>query len=184
MDPYTFFFLLFSLLMCIIILAIPVSLSFFIYRLIKSNSKVKALPFISIIPIIVFGYFIYTAVYPTKKFYKSEFEHVTKQQFPASANFLYKSASYPGFHGDYHSTQIIEVDTSYFQQLPKKLKKNGLKKGATNRGSRMIEKAEQKVEYLKSLSPSEEYYFDFEDSYYSVSFLSDETTLIIYRSEI
>lgn len=63
----------------------------------------------------------YIAVYPTDSFYYDEFEYVTNQKIPESAEIKFKDSSYPDFHGDYFSKSIIELSPTDFNRLLKEL---------------------------------------------------------------
>ena len=76
-------------------------------------------------------YMIVTAIWPLKGFYIDEFVCRSGLTFPKSAVFLYKSATYPDFHGDYSSEAVFTVSEADFEYLKNEIlkrRKDGLEK--------------------------------------------------------
>ncbi|TDX82778.1 hypothetical protein B0I22_2806 [Epilithonimonas xixisoli] len=108
-------------------------------------------------------YFSYTAVYPPKSFYYNEFEYVTKQKIPKSAEIKFKSSSYPDFHGDYFSKSIIELSLSDYSKLLKELQNDNALKESIENGNKVFER--------KIIGE--------EDRHLFIHFLKDRKTIVV-----
>ena len=69
MDIVIFFFIA-----IILLVGIPIGISHFLYRWIKKKGFDKRLRLLASIPILIVGYFIYDAIYPSAEFYKTDFK--------------------------------------------------------------------------------------------------------------
>lgn len=65
---------------------------------------------------------IYTAFYPTEDFYREIFAHYWDFELPQSAEFVYKRATYPDFHGDYAAVFIVELEAEDIKELQNDMK--------------------------------------------------------------
>ncbi|MGC4021703.1 MAG: hypothetical protein QM734_07050 [Cyclobacteriaceae bacterium] len=143
------------------------------------NKKDKRLKYLLFIPLIYFGYSVYTAIYPLDEFYKEDFKEVTGVDFPDQGKIIFKTASYPDIHGDYGSVSIVNVERDFYASLEKQLMIKGLQRAIEKHGSKELDEA------LKEIGgKSIESEFDFYNGhgvYYYVGFLSDKETLIIYK---
>jgi hypothetical protein len=170
------------LLTVIIILGIPIGLSFLTLRIIKKRHYDKRLRLIALIPILTIGYFIYTAFFPTDSFYKEDFKEVTGIDFPENGEIIYKSATYPDQFGDYGSTSIVKVDKEFYERLEGQLKTKGLKDNATNRedsepfdlGEISKQIGAKRIEKAFSMTADG-------GVFYYVGFVSDLETLVVQR---
>src|SRR5690349_14967546 len=97
MDRFIFLFLL----LFIITIIIPGGISLFILWDLEREKLNKKLRLLALVPFLIVGFLIYTALYPLDQFYEEELEEVTGVEFPNDAEILSKWASYPDFHGDY-----------------------------------------------------------------------------------
>ena len=168
----------------IIIVGVPIGLSFLILRFIKKRNYDKLLRLVALIPMLTIGYFIYTAFFPTDSFYKEDFKEVTGIDFPEDGEIVYKSATYPDQFGDYGSTSIVKVDKEFYERLEGQLKIKGLvdnvgKKEEDLSGpfdSREIEReiGTNKIEKAFSMTADG-------GVFYYVGFVSDRETLVVQR---
>lgn len=168
------------ILVFLIIIGIPVLLSFLIYMFIKRKNYDKRLRLIALLPILIVSYLIYTAIYPGEDFYRTEFIEVAGIELPDEAEFRYKSATYPDFFfGDYTSVSIIDVGEDFYNQLPKALAKKGLSENGETVSTEEFDKA---LEYTDNLKIARE--FSIEEGggvYYYIGFLTDKQTIIVQR---
>ena len=174
-----FLYILLIILISIIIIGIPIILSFWIYRKFKNkriNSKWKILAFL---PIFIVGYLIYDAFYPSSEFYATDFKEITGIELPITSEFNYKTSSYPDQHGDYNSVSIIEIGTEFYKNLQTRLIENGLSENGISLGCSELENAKKELNGLKI---EREFSSEFNDKYYYVAFLSDKKTILVQRS--
>lgn len=175
-------YLAFFLLTVIIVLGVPIGLSFLILRVIKKGNYDKRLRLIALLPILTIGYFIYTAFFPTESFYKEDFKEVTGVDFPENGEIIYKSATYPDQFGDYGSTSIVKVDKEFYDGLEAHLKEKGLEDNVNSEedsgpfDSATISKKIGKRKIEKSFSMMVD-----GGIFYYVGFVSDKETLIVQR---
>ncbi|MCK4635721.1 MAG: hypothetical protein KAT32_02560 [Candidatus Moranbacteria bacterium] len=99
-----------------IIFSIFALISFLLYKLGKKINK-KVGVFLALTSIIVFCYFTYTAFFPTDSFYEDEFKSIVGLDFPNSGKIIEQSATYPDFHGDYHSNFTVKLSKNDFTEL-------------------------------------------------------------------
>lgn len=175
-------YLAFFLLTVIIVLGVPIGLSFLILRFIKKGNYDKRLRLIALLPILTIGYFVYTAFFPTESFYKEDFKEVTGVDFPENGEIIYKSATYPDQFGDYGSTSIVKVDKEFYDGLEAHLKEKGLEDNVNSEedsgpvDSATISKKIGKKKIEKSFSITVG-----GGIFYYVGFVSDKETLIVQR---
>jgi len=167
------------LIVIILFIVIPIGISYLIYNLIKKRGINKRYRILSILPILIFGYFIYEAIYPDSDFYKNDFKEVTQMEFPKSGKIIYKTASFPDNFGDYTSSFLVELDNDNIVKLQEKLLKNGFKK----KENKMISK---ELEYIESRTKDKKYVDVYvkdneNDKLFSVGFLKDKKSVIITR---
>ena len=177
MDEFIFPILL--ILAPILIIGIPILLTFWIYRILRKkgiNSKWRILAFL---PIFIVGYFIYDAFYPSEEFYKVDFKEVTGIELPKNSEFEYKTAGYPDTHGDYSSVSIIDVGTDFYKYLQSDLTKNGLVENGKRIGCLEMDNAKRKI---NELIIEREFSKEYRDKFYYVAFLSDKKTILVQRS--
>ncbi|MFC5683817.1 hypothetical protein ACYE2N_01620 [Flavobacterium sp. MAHUQ-51] len=168
----------------IINVGVTVGLSFLILRFIKKRNYDKRLRLIALIPILINGYYIYTAFYPTDSFYKEDFKEVTGLYFPENGEIMYKTATYPDQFGDYGSTSIVKVDNEFYERLVGQLKTKGFSDNIAKKeddiggpfDSAKIEMEIGKKEIEKEFSMTAD-----GGIFYYVGFVSDKETLIIQR---
>lgn len=168
----------------IVIVAIPVGLSFLLLRIVKKRNYDKRFRLIALIPILTIGYFIYTAFFPTDSFYKEDFKEVTGIDFPENGEIMYKTATYPDQFGDYGSTSIVKVDKEFYKNLEGQLKTIGFTNNVARKEEELkgpfdleeIEKeiGTKKIEKAFSMTANGGVFF-------YVGFVSDKETLIIQR---
>ena len=172
-------FLLLLILAFLLIIGIPIGLSYLIYRFIKKRNYDKRLRLIALIPILLMTYLIYSALYPSEDFYRTDFTEVTGIELPEHVEFKYKSATYPDHFGDYTSISIINVGRDFYNNLPKALTEKGLKENGQKIGTTEFDKA---LEHTDNLEIESE--FSMEEGggvYYYVGFLTDNETIIVKR---
>jgi len=177
MDEFTFFLLL--ILVPILVIGIPILLTFWIYRTLRKkgiNPKWRVLAFL---PIFIVGYFVYDAFYPSTEFYKEDFKEVTGTELPKNSEFEYKTAGYPDTHGDYTSVSIVEIGTEFYKKLQSDLTKNGLTENGLTIGCTEMDNAKRKLNGLKI---EREFSKENGDKFYYVAFLSDKKTVLVQRS--
>lgn len=170
------FFILLTLIMLTLIVVVPLGLSLIIYWFIKKRRWNKYLSLLSLIPIIIVGYFIYDAIFPSETFYKEEFKIATDIDFPCNGKFIFKSATYPDIHGSYSSIFCFESDSIFFQELQNKL---GHIKDTTSLTP--IAEFENGKERIKERALIKEFSYNKRNVYYSVGFFSDKRTILMHR---
>ena len=167
------------LLVFFLIIGLPVGLSYFIYRFIKKRNYDKRLRFISLTPILIMTYLIYSAIYPSEDFYREDFVEVTGVELPGQVDFIYKSATYPDYFGDYTSISIIKVGKDYYDYLPNILIQKGLKDNGQKIHTTEFDKA---LAYIENEEIKKEYSMQESGGvYYYVGFLMDNETIIVQR---
>lgn len=163
----------------ILLIGIPIGISYFIYRWIKKKEFNKNYRLLALIPIIIVGYFIYEAIYPDTDFYKTDFKEVTEIEFPKNGKILYKTASFPDQFGDYTSSFLVEFDIQQIKKLEQNLKTKGFVKEENKMSSNQLDYIENKKRNIKY---SAEYVKNADGGkYYSVGFLNDNKSVIITR---
>ncbi|MCZ4410660.1 hypothetical protein O3Q51_17725 [Cryomorphaceae bacterium 1068] len=115
-------FLLLVLVAFVLVIGIPIGLSYMIYRFIKKRDYDKRIRIIALTPMLILGYLIYTAIYPDEDFYRHDFQEVAGIELPEEVDFKYNTASFPDHFGDYTSVSIIHVGKEFYQTLPAILK--------------------------------------------------------------
>lgn len=173
-------FLIFLLIIAVVIIGAPITVSFLLYRWIKKKQFSKKWRLISFVPILILGFFIYQAIYPDSDFYKEDFEQVVEMPFPTSGEIRYEIASYPDHFGDYTSSFLIELDKEDMDRLESHILNVGFKEVDNTMSSEELDYVESKVdskEYLKQYARNID-----ADKYFSVGFLNDGKSVIITRT--
>jgi hypothetical protein len=174
----------------ILILAGLIIITFFIglYLLLKFLYKflerrgLRKLGLLIIIGISLwFIYMIYTAIYPIDRFYYAEFKRITFREVPQSSKILRKSASYPGFHGDYCSAALFRLSLVDYKLLLNEIEND-------NRLSNIdeIEVTSSEFHYVIAKIPNAKIKYSFKmenlkhpSDYYFIGFMDDKQTIVI-----
>lgn len=163
----------------IFLIGIPIGISYLIYRWMKRREFNKWYRLLSIIPIIIVGYFIYEAMYPDVDFYKRDFKEITEMEFPKNGEIIFKSASFPDQFGDYASSSLVELGKDDIKKLEMNLKNKGFTKKENKMNTEVLNYIENKkgarvysAEYSKEINGG---------LYYSVGFLDDNKSVIVTR---
>ena len=163
----------------IFFIAMPIGISYLIYRWIKKREFNKWYRLLSLIPIIIVGYFIYDGINPDADFYKEDFKEVTEMEFPKDGKIIYKDASFPDQFGDYTSSFLVEFDKDYIKKLEMNLKSKGFVKKENKMSADAFDYIENKkgdrkytTEYCKDINGGK---------YYFVGFLNDNKSVIVTR---
>lgn len=160
-------------------IAIPIGISYLIYKWINKGGFDKRLRIFAFTPILVVGYVVYVAIYPSSDFYKTDFEEVTNMEFPHSGIIKYKTASYPDHFGDYTSSFLIEFEQADLKKLENQLKTYGFEEKENNMHSNELNYIEQKN---GRKNYSKQFVIDtIIGKYYSVGFLDDNKSIIVTR---
>jgi hypothetical protein len=163
----------------IVIVGVPIGLSFLIIWMIKKRNYDKRLKLIALIPVLTIGYFIYTAFFPTDSFYKDDFKEVTGIEFPDNGEIIYKSATYPDQFGDYGSTSIVKVDKEFYERLEGQIKTKGLADNKEEEGPFDLREVSKEIGTKKI---EKEFSVTADGGvFYYVGFLSDKETIIVQR---
>ena len=134
---------------------------------------------LALAPILIIGYLIFEAIYPSEDFYEQDFKEVTGIELTENAEFNFKSASYPDLQGSYTSVAIINIGTDFHKELPAKLIENGLSENSQRIGGTVMDNAEQE---LNGLEIEREFSKEQGNKFYYVALLSDEKTILVQRS--
>ena len=136
-----------------------------------------------LIPLLIISFFIYKGCYPSEDFYREEFKEATGIELPKSAKFIYKTATYPDFQGEYSTKFIINVGEHFYKHLDKKLRIKGFSKNQTNSRHKISlpekiksKSSKLKIKYLLSLEN-----WDLEPliKCYYVEFIEDEESIVV-----
>lgn len=162
------------------IISLPTFISYLIYKFLRRTKiKLVGLVFVIIVPITTL-YFLYTAVYPNDNFFFHEYLKVTLREVPKSATIIKKTASYPDFHGDYIS--VCKIELSKFDYL--KLYKSFTHDKQFETLGKLVGSKEFNDIVGKNEKLIKQTFFrkipDQEQHHYSISFLHDDKTVIIY----
>ncbi|SDY11738.1 hypothetical protein SAMN05444411_1292 [Lutibacter oricola] len=171
--------IVFIILTIILVIGIPIGISYLINWWIKKKGFDKRLRLISLIPILIVGYFIYDSIYPSSDFYKVDFKEVTNMEFPVSGQIKYKSASFPDHFGDYSSSFLAEFENNDLDRIENQLKEYGFEKRENKVGCNeldYIERKKDRMEYSRQYVKEPE-----NDRYYFVGFLNDHKSVIVTR---
>ena len=109
-----------------------------------------------LIPLLIISLFIYKGCYPSEDFYREEFKEATGLELPKSGKFIYKTATYPDFQGEYSTKFIINVGKHFYKHLDEKLRIKGFSENQTNGRYKIsfpekIKSKSSKIKYLLSL---------------------------------
>jgi hypothetical protein len=168
--PYIVFFVL--------VVGVPIALSFILYLVIKKKSRNKNLRLIALLPIVIVAILAYTALYPNEAFYLEEFERTIGEPLPENVSFTYKTATYPDLHGDYTSIAVINVGNNFYQSIPEILAKKGFEINGELLGSKEYSNA---LKQENPLEISEEYILKEDDKYSRVGMFNDGQTIFFLR---
>ena len=172
-------FLLLFILAFLLIIGIPIGLSYLMDRFIKKRNYDKRLRLIALTPVLIMTYLIYSALYPSEDFYRTDFTEVTGIELPENVEFKYKSATYPDHFGDYTSISIVNVGRDFYNSLPKTLTEKGLKKNGQKIHTTEFDKA---LEHTDNLEIKSEYSMEEGGGvYYYIGLLTDNETIIVKR---
>ena len=168
------------LIVFILAVVIPIGISYIIYKWIKNKGFNKRFRLLALIPILIVSYSIYTAIYPSAEFYKTDFKEVTNMEFPEDGIIKYKTASFPDQWGDYTSSFLTELSENDISKLEKQLKTNGFEEKQSNMYI-------DELEYIENKNEGKIYLRQFVldtiiSKYYSIGFLNDNKSVIITRA--
>lgn len=121
MDAALFFGIL--LLVFLLIITIPLALTYFSYKYLNRKYPNKYYKYIALTPTALLVYVIWTSIYPNEDFYKVDFKEVTQIEFPEGSKFIYKSATFPDHFGDYTSVFMFETSEKEIEKLKDQLEK-------------------------------------------------------------
>lgn len=167
------------LLIPILTVGAPVLLSVAINRFLKKREVKPIWRILSLTPILIVGYIIHGAYYPSEEFYKNDFKDVTGIDLIDSAKFKFKTAGFPDHHGDYMSVSLIQLDSETYKDLPEELLNNKLTENSNRLGGKEMDKAKKK---LKNLTIEKEFSRSADGVFYYVAFLSDHKSILVQRS--
>jgi hypothetical protein len=128
------------------------------------------------------AYEVYTAIYPTDSFYLAEFKKVTLREAPESAKVIMKDATYPDFHGEYHSEALIRVSKNDYSLLLNELTKDHRitqNKPRENIGSNETDKVTGSFKTEQVIYSFSRHITGPKDNYLYIGFLDDKQTLVI-----
>lgn len=170
-------FIIIIAIILILLITIPIGLSFGIYKFIKNRNYNKSYRWIALSPIVITSYFIYDTIYPGDGFYKDDFTEVTGLTLPNDSEIKFKSATFPDHFGDYTSISIIKVGGNFYDSLKSILVKREFQ-----------ELKDQSIFSDKILKIHTDGYviktFNIElaGKEFTVDFLSDKETIIVQRA--
>ncbi|MBD0254764.1 MAG: hypothetical protein ICV83_03510 [Cytophagales bacterium] len=169
------------LLIAAAVIAIPLGVSYGIYWLVRRQGYNKRLRLLALVPVLVAGYFVYTAFYPTEEFYREDFREVTGMEFPASGIIAYQSATYPDHFGDYTSVAVVKVDKAFYRRLLGRLPAQGFTPpGPEDPG---LLASDGIKDALAGRAIAREYRVEKPRGWVGyVGFLSDQETLVVQRA--
>lgn len=173
------FFILLLILVPLLIIGIPLVLSIWAFRILKRKTVNPIWRILAILPILIVGYIVYDSIYPSSKFYKTDFKEVTGIELPEDSEFEYKTAGYPDTHGDYSSVSVINIGRNFYAELEVDLAKNGLTECGRTIGCKELANAKRNMNGLKI---EREFSKDNGDRFYYVAFLSDKESILVQRS--
>jgi energy-coupling factor transporter transmembrane protein EcfT len=174
--------ILLLVLIFVVIIGVPIVISYFIYRWLRKTEFKK---YAFIFPIIILGtliFFIYTAFYPTDSFYREDFESNTNLKLPDTAEILAKDASYPDQFGDYWSSAVIQLNEDEYLNLQLELSKSRNFAIDTTNQKIGITKEYNKLTENISENEIEIVYFNKNEQWFKVAFLKDKKRIIFERS--
>ena len=181
---FSMFFILFSVVGCIIYLIYwPIKLYLFKNGILSRKlSKQINLIYIVILFICICSA-TYVGLYPDDDFYADEFKTVTLRDLPESAEFISKSADYPDIHGDYCSSAAIKLSKVDFKRLlnktsiDSKMQKDSEIIYSTPFDFTLKDSGGKKIIHSFTRKTSNE-------SYLFIGFCNDEQTVFINRCEL
>ena len=173
--------ILLLVLIFIVIIGVPIVISYFIYRWLRKTEFKKYAFILPIIILVTLTFFIYTAFYPTDSFYREDFESNTNIKLPDTAKILAKDASYPDQFGDYWSSAIIQLNEVEHLNLRLELSKSenfaidttNQKIGITKKYNKLTENiSENEIKIV---------YYNKNKQWFKVAFLKDKKRIIFER---
>ncbi len=169
------------ILMALGAIAIPLAVAYGMYWLMRRWGFDRRLRLLALVPVLVVGYFVYTAFYPTEAFYREDFREVTGVAFPADGAITYQSTTFPDHFGDYTSVSVVRVDKAFYHRLLGRLPAQGFTSpGPDNLG--LFESSRIK-DQLGGRVVAQEYSVEKPNGWVGyVGFLSDGQTLIVQRA--
>lgn len=169
------------ILMAVMAVAILFAVSYGMYCLIRRWGFDKRLRLLALVPVLVVGYFVYTAFYPTGEFYREDFREVTGVEFPPNGVIAYQSATFPDQFGDYTSVSVVKVDKAFYRRLLGHLPGQGFTPpGPDDLG---LLSTRQFEDALAGRTIAQEYSVEKSNGVVcSVGFLSDGETLVVQRA--
>lgn len=182
-DIREILFLLFELILAIIIIAVPVMITFLGYKWLAA----KGYRSIAIVLVLCvsgwIAYSVFTAIYPTDAFFFNEFREVTLRDAPSSSKVIHKTASFPDFHGDYGSASLIGLSSVDYQSLlsalsnDPRLTKGGeiFRSDESDRVMGKLESGEIQYRFTRNISTKENLHL-------YIGFFRDGKTILVSRS--
>lgn len=104
-----------------LIAAIPIAITYFLYRFLKRKFPNKAYKYLAFIPTLLLVYSVWTSLFPTEEFYEADYKEVMKLDIPSDARIIDKTATFPDNFGDYTSVFVIEMNANEFQKIETQL---------------------------------------------------------------
>ena len=170
-------FIFFVIIVILLFIGIPLGMTYLLYRLFKKRGFNKWVQILALTPTLVSAYIIYDFIYPSDHFYEQDFIEVTGLNFPDDGVIIHKSTSLPDHFGDYSSKFFVQVNNSFYSELPAKLVARGFKQDQQTTYSKWIQ------DYFDNKQISDAYYYEEPGGvYYFVGFIHDTNLLYIRRS--
>lgn len=167
---------IFLLIVASILIAIPIAMGLLIDRLIRKKGYHQIFRILALIPILIFGYFIYDAIFPSESFYREEFERATNIDFPENTDIRFKSATFPDHHGDYSSVVCFRTTEANYNELFERIiLRNDTSYSEPSYQFKM--EAEKMLPHTILTTVS----YAIDHTFYDIGFLSDNRTIILYR---
>lgn len=164
----------------LLLISIPTGIAYLLHRQLR-KTKIKLVGVLCLVIVPIFTiYVVYRALYPDDDFYFEEYKTVTLLNTPKSAIILKKTATYPDFHGDYISVSMIRLSKSEYLNLYKTLIKDKQidTLGQLVRSQEFIDVVGKNEKLIKHTFTRK--ITNKEQSHYSINFLNDNKTVIIY----
>jgi len=174
MDAYILFFLI--LFWGGLLLAIPIVLSFIIYRWLTKKGLRKVGLAVVFLIIGVFCYYIYISIYPPDGFYIDDFEYYSGLPFPESGRILAKDASFLDIHGTYSSDALIELSKTDFNNLYEKVSNDSTFKNDTIMCGEYYNKVTKSINTKSIIKIVQK-------GKLNIAFLNDNMTIIIEKRD-
>ena len=163
----------------ILVVAVPIALCYLIYLLIKKMKLDKRWRILAAIPVLVVGYLIFSAFFPNEDFYKANFKEVTKTDFPANGEIIYKTTSFPDHFGDYSSCFLVKLDKPDLKKLRNMLKVFKFERKENKLRTKELDNVEGEA---GNPSYKETYVYQGGDRHYFVGFVMDGKSVVVLRA--